>query len=202
MTKKNKVARMKLNGCCPSVNDRSPIVPPTIPITLTSGPIFRNVNTDFIAVSVQNVTDSPQTVTVSVLNWQNTCDPEEFPKFGFLCGNLVNGTDDSVTTQQENGDDIFFPPDVPGVVTPFTFTIPARQLFTIQAWPTSPVSPPNPIYEVRVTVPPQPIVPPGPVFPPPPVNVNTWGISASGQIQEGNRVLDHQFRRIAPPNRI
>lgn len=58
--------------------------------TATSGPFFRNVDTYFIQVSVQNVTNSPQTVTILIQNWQNTCDPEEFPKFGFLCREIVN----------------------------------------------------------------------------------------------------------------
>ena len=131
-------------------------------ITVTSGPLFRNANTSFIQVSVQNVTDSPQTVTVSVLNWQNTCDPEEFPKFGFLCGEIVNEPEvDTITTNQNgNGEDNFFPPVgfIP-VLTPFTFTIPARQLFSIQAYPTNPIIPSDPIYEVQVTYPTGPILP-------------------------------------------
>lgn len=32
--------------------------------TLTSGPLFRNANTDFIQVSALNQTDEPQTVTM------------------------------------------------------------------------------------------------------------------------------------------
>jgi predicted ATPase with chaperone activity len=42
--------------------------------TYTSGPLFRNADTDFIQVSVLNQTDKPQTVTIAVQNYQDTCD--------------------------------------------------------------------------------------------------------------------------------
>jgi hypothetical protein len=167
-------------------------------VTVTSGPLFRNANTSFIQVSVQNVTDSPQTVTVSILNWQNTCDPEEFPKFGFLCGEIVNepenGNGDGVTVQ--NGV-IFFPPEgfIP-VLTPFTFTIPARQLFSVRAFPGDPILPNCPVYEVQVTLPTDPILPTDPV------RINTWGIDGFGVIQTGNTVLHHQFTRLHPTDPI
>ena len=164
-------------------------------VTVTSGPIFRNANTDFIAVSVLNFSDSPQTVTVSVIDWQNTCDEEEYPKYGFLCGEMVVPDTDTDTTPllPTPVPDIFSPPDLQGVLTPLTFTIPARQLFTVQAFPPNPMHPPNPCYEVRVTVPPQPIFPPNPTTPPAPIRINTWGISFAGVIQEGDTVLHHQF---------
>lgn len=167
-------------------------------VTVTSGPLFRNGDTDFIQVSVLNVTDSPQTVTVSIQNWQNMCPPEEFPKFGFLCGELVNEPENGepeITIQ--NSEDLFFPPVgfIP-VLTPFTFTIPARQLFSIQAWPADPILPPNPIYVINVTFPNDPII--GDL-----VRVNTWGIDAlDGVIQTGNTVLHHQFTRLAPADPI
>jgi hypothetical protein len=179
-------------------------------VTVTSGPIFRNADTSFIQVSVLNVTDSPQTVTVSILNWENICPPEEFPKFGFLCGEIVNEPDNGngITVQQNgngngngNGDeDLFFPPEgfIP-VLTPFTFTIPARQLFSIQAYPSDPIHPSDPIYEVNVTYPIDPVIPSDPFHPGDPVRFNTWGIDGFGVIQTGNTVLHHQFTRILHP---
>jgi hypothetical protein len=122
--------------------------------TVTSGPMFRNANTSFIQVSALNISDSPQTVTISILDWQNTCEENEFPKFGFLCGEIVNDPDDTNPGVQ-NGP-IFFPPVgfIP-VLMPFTLTIPPRQLFSVQAYPTDP--PPDTVYEVRVTIPADPV---------------------------------------------
>ncbi|MDO0825300.1 hypothetical protein [Desulfosporosinus nitroreducens] len=172
--------------------------------TVTSGPIFRDADTSFIQVSALNVSNDPQTVTVSILNWQNQCPPEEFPKFGFLCGEIVNepenGNGDGVTIQ--NGV-IFFPPVgfIP-VLTPFTFTIPAGQLFSVQAYPGNPIIPPDPVYEVQVTLPTGPVLPVDPVLPIDPIRVNTWGIDGFGFIQEGNTVLHHQFTRFLPTDPI
>ncbi|OZI11017.1 hypothetical protein CEW92_13465 [Bacillaceae bacterium SAS-127] len=125
--------------------------------------------------------------------------PEEFPKFGFLCGEIVNEPEDGEITIQ-NGEELFYPPAgfLP-VLSPFTFTIPARQLFSIQAWPPNSIFPNDPIYVVRVTLPVDPIAPADPILPVDPVRVNTWGINAlAGIIQSGNTVLHHQFTRLLP----
>ncbi|MFE5430790.1 sodium:proton exchanger [Peribacillus simplex] len=158
--------------------------------TITSGPLFRTVNTDFIQVSILNLFNIPQTMTVSIIDWQNTCNEDEFPKFGFLCGEIVNDPDDTITTQNGNGNGngpIFSPPEafIP-VLTPFTFTIPPRQLFTVQAF-LGDVFPPTPMYEVRVTFPLN-------VVKTDPIMVNTWGISAAGVIQAGTRMFNTEFK--------
>jgi hypothetical protein len=137
------------------------------------------------------------------------CPPEEFPKFGFLCGEIVNDPENGenpIPAQNGNGNGngpIFFPPVgfIP-VLTPFTFTIPARQLFSIQAYPPDLILPPDPIYEVQVTHPIDPIIPGDPFFPTDPIRVNTWGIDGFGVIQTGNTVLHHQFTRFLPSDPI
>lgn len=115
-------------------------------VTLTSGSIFRNVNTDFIEVAIENITFCPQTVTVSILNQQNTCNGTEFPKYGYLCGTLVNETSNgTVSTIDTNERELFYPPEgVIPVLTPFTFTIPPRQLFIVRAYPVDPFRPTDP----------------------------------------------------------
>lgn len=167
-------------------------------VTITSGSIFRNVNTDFIEVAIENITFCPQTVTVSVLNQQNTCNGTEFPKYGYLCGDLVNrNSDGTVSTSDTSECELFYPPDVTPVLTPFTFTIPPRQLFIVRAFPTDPIRPPTPYYKVQVTIPGDPHAPQDPFHPGDPhfpIIVNTWGISSAGVIQSGNTVLHSQFR--------
>ncbi|PHC09909.1 hypothetical protein COE99_09345 [Bacillus toyonensis] len=53
--------------------------------TFTSGPLFRNANTDFIQVYALNQTDNPQTVTIAVQHYQDTCDCDVYPSYGYLC---------------------------------------------------------------------------------------------------------------------
>lgn len=48
-------------------------------------PLFRSANTDFIQVSALNQTDEPQTVTIAVQNYQDTCDGDVYPSYGYLC---------------------------------------------------------------------------------------------------------------------
>lgn len=168
-------------------------------VTITSGSIFRNVNTDFIEVAIENITFCPQTITVSILNQQNTCNGTEFPKYGYLCGDLVNRTSDgTISTSNTSECELFYPPEgVTPVLTPFTFTIPPRQLFIVRAWPTDPFIPQEPYYKVQVTYPTDPFQPLDPIRPQEPVRpiiVNTWGISSAGVIQAGNTVLHGQFR--------
>jgi hypothetical protein len=157
--------------------------------TFTTGPIWRNPNTEIVVVTLLNEDPNvSQTVTVSVLDWQDTCNPTEFDKFAFLCGKSINPPlpEQGVQPQQIN---IVPLDDVQPITTPLTFTIPPRQLLTIHAVPPQPTFLPAPIYEVRVTFPPNPIRR---------VIVNTFGINAAGVPQEGNTVLHNQF----PPGPI
>ncbi|PEX63236.1 sodium:proton exchanger [Bacillus cereus] len=150
--------------------------------TLTSGPLFRNADTDFIQVSALNQTEEPQTVTISVQNYQDTCDGDVYPSYGYLCGELINddngGSDDTV--RNGNGGCIYCEPEgVTPFIGPVTFTIPPRQLFSVRVFiPTDPGLPQDP------TLPGDPYSP---------VTVNTWGINFAGVIQQGNTVLNAQF---------
>lgn len=168
--------------------------------TYTSGPLFRNADTDFIQVSALNQTDEPQTVTIAVQNYQDTCDGGVYPSYGYLCGKLINedngGSDD--TTRNGNGGCIYCEPEgVTPFVGPVTFTIPPRQLFSIRVFiPTDPGQPTDPIYVVRVTRPGDPVIPQDTFYPQDPgypVSINTWGINFAGVIQQGNTVLNGQF---------
>ncbi|PFN23388.1 sodium:proton exchanger [Bacillus cereus] len=180
--------------------------------TVTSGPLFRNADTDFVQVSALNESDEPQTVTIAVQNYQDTCDGDVFPSYGYLCGKLVNPDSNGATITLQNrecGDgenDIYCPPEgVTPFVGPVTFTIPPRQLFSVRVFiPTDPGIPTDPLYVVRVTVPGDPFTPvdptrPGdpfyPTDPGRPVKINTWGINFAGIIQQGNTVLNEQFTR-------
>ncbi|MGU3371639.1 exosporium leader peptide-containing protein [Bacillus mycoides] len=161
---------------------------PTESNIFTTGPIWRNPNTQIIVVSLLNEDpNESQTVTVSVLDWQNTCNPTEFGKFAYLCGQLLNSS--SNTTPLIQTDNIVVPPDVPPITTPFTFTIPPRNLLTIHVYPPVPTFPPSPFYEVIVTFPPNPFRR---------VITNTFGINAAGVPQEGNTLLHNQW----PPQPI
>ncbi|MGE7926873.1 hypothetical protein [Lysinibacillus xylanilyticus] len=150
-------------------------VQPSVPINFTTGAIWRNPATETIVVTLLNKSDVSQTVTVSVLDWQN-CAQEEMPKEAFLCGesqpSLFNGTP-----------------------TPLIFTIPAKKLLVVHATPQNAWQPSDPCYEVLVKAPPDPIVPTDPITPNDPVILNTWGINDIGVPQEGNTVLHQQFHR-------
>lgn len=97
--------------------------------TYTSSPLFRNADTDFIQVSALNQTDEPQTVIIEVQNYQDTCDVDVYPSYGYLCGELINddngGSDDTV--RNGNGGCIYCKPEgVNPFVGSVTFTIPPR----------------------------------------------------------------------------
>lgn len=177
--------------------------------TLTSGPLFRNANTDFIQVSALNQTDEPQTVTIAVQNYQDTCDGDVYPSYGYLCGELINddGNGGSGDTTRNggngNGGCIYCKPEgVNPFVGPVTFTIPPRQLFSVRVfYPQEPTRPQEPIYVVRVTRPQEPTSPTDPLLPLDPyspVIVNTWGINFAGVIQQGNTVLNERFAPTEP----
>lgn len=174
--------------------------------TYTSGPLFRNADTDFIQVSALNQTDEPQTVTIAVQNYQDTCDGGVFPSYGYLCGELVNddnGSSDD-TVRNGNGGCIYYEPEgVNPFIGPVTFTIPPKQLFSVRVfYPQEPILPQDPVYVVRVTIPVDPVFPTDPLAPIDPVRpgdpyspviINTWGINFAGVIQQGNTVLNGQF---------
>lgn len=170
--------------------------------TLTSDPLFRNADTDFIQVSALNQTDEPQNVTIAVQNYQDTCDGDVYPSYGYLCGELTNddngGSDDEVSNRNGNGGCIYCEPEgVTPFIGPVTFTIPPRQLFSVRVFrPQEPIQPTDPIYVVRVMIPVEPILPGDPALPGDPfspVIINTWGINFTGVIQQGNTVLNEQF---------
>ncbi|MGE8037089.1 hypothetical protein [Lysinibacillus sp. NPDC093692] len=170
------VFRSNKVSSCPICQNSSVRLP--VPSNFTTGAIWRNPATETIVVTLLNKTDAPQTVTVSVLDWQN-CAQEEMPKEAFLCGesqpSLFNGTP-----------------------VPLIFTIPAKKLLVVHATPQNPWLPTDPCYEVLVTLPSDPVIPffPGdPVIPSDPCIVNTWGINDLGIPQEGNTVFHRQFQR-------
>ncbi|PJO45047.1 hypothetical protein [Lysinibacillus xylanilyticus] len=169
----NNILRLNKVSSCPISQISS--VQPSVPSNFTTGAIWRNPATETIVVTLLNKSDIPQTVTVSVLDWQN-CAQEEMPKEAFLCGesqpSLFNGTP-----------------------TPLIFTIPAKKLLVVHATPQNVWQPADPCYEVLVKAPPDPITPPDPVVPNDPVILNTWGINDIGVPQEGNTVLHQQFHR-------
>ncbi|HZG17748.1 MAG TPA: hypothetical protein VE710_22430 [Candidatus Bathyarchaeia archaeon] len=77
------------------------------------------------------------------------------------------------------------------ITTPFTFTIPPRQLLLIHAHPPILDLPSPPMYEILVTLPVDSTISP--------ILVNAWGINENGRIQEGNTVLHQQFAPAFPP---
>ena len=157
-----KVFRLKSVSSCPVCPCSCFVQPQEVPTTFTTGAIWRNPATDTIVVTVLNKTNAPQTVTVSAVNWQN-CVQAEMPKDAYLCGDVVN-------------------PDDGPILTPFTFTIPAKKLLVVHATLQNAWMPGDPCYEVLVTMPTDPCI------------ANTWGINAAGIPQEGNTVFHHQFR--------
>ncbi|PFJ24561.1 sodium:proton exchanger [Bacillus anthracis] len=172
--------------------------------TFTSGPLFRNINTNFIQVSALNQTDEPQTVTIEVQNYQDTCDGAVFPSYGYLCGKLVNPDSNDATITLQNREcsdgenDIYCPPEgVHPFTGPVTFAIPPRQLFSVRVFsPVDPIIPGDPLYVVHVTRPTDPFIPTAPTQPTDPhspVIVNTGRINFAGVIQPGNTVLNGQF---------
>lgn len=126
----------------------------------------------------------PQTVTVSVLDWQNTCNPAEVAKFSFLCGQVVNPFLNTAQAFQPQQSNIVPPDNVQPILTPLTFTIPPRNLLVIHAFLPNPVQQPSPCYEVLVT----------PQYGPAKcVIANTFGVNTAGVPQDGNTILHHQF---------
>lgn len=147
-------------------------------------PLFRNANTDFIQVSALNQTDEPQTVTIAVQNYQDTCDGDIYPSYGYLCGELINegGSDIEVCNGNESGCIYCEPEGINQFVGPATFTIPPRQLYSVRVFiPADPLIPVEPIYVVWVSFSVDPSRPSDPFYPTAPghpVTINTWGIQA------------------------
>ncbi|WP_085993146.1 hypothetical protein [Oceanobacillus senegalensis] len=77
------------------------------PITVTSGPILRNPNTEEVIVSVLNEDDCPQKATVSVAD-TSMCPAFELPKEATICGELV--TDPLPPSDTEIDLGMVFPP--------------------------------------------------------------------------------------------
>jgi|GEM_PF-4241217 len=94
----------------------------------------------------------------------------------------VTETSEEGTESNENeaGNERIIP-----ITTPFTFTIPPRQLLLIHAYPPDSDAQSVPMYEILAALPVDSVIPP--------ILVNAWGINHSGRIQEGNTVLHHQF---------
>jgi len=151
----------------------------------TTGSIWRNPNTEIVIVTLLNEDyNMPQTVTVSVLDWQNTYNPTEVAKFAFLCGQVVNPSLNTAQTIQPQQSSIAPPDNVQPILTPFTFTIPPRNLLVIHASLPNSFQMPSPCYEVLVT---------SQHGPAKSVITNTFGVNAAGVPQEGNTVLHDQF---------
>jgi hypothetical protein len=56
-------------------------------VNFTSGTLFRNEETEVVFVSLFNQDPgTAHTVTTSVLDWQNTCDPQSYELFAYLWG--------------------------------------------------------------------------------------------------------------------
>ena len=169
----NNILRLNKVSSCPISQISS--VQPSFPSNFTTGAIWRNPATETIVVTLLNKSDVFQTVTVSVIDWQN-CAQEEMPNEAFLCGesqpSLFNGTP-----------------------SPLTFTIPAKKLLVVHATPQNAWQPTDPCYEVLVKSPGDPVLPGDPVVPNDPIILNTWGINDIGVPQEGNTVLHQQFHR-------
>lgn len=125
-----------------------------------------------------------QTVTVSVLDWQNTSNPAEVAKFSFLCGQVINPPLNTTQTIQPQQSSLVPPDNVQPILTPFTFTIPPRNLLVIHAFLPNPFQQPSPCYEVLVT---------SQHGPAKNVIMNTFGVNTAGVPQEGNTILHHQF---------
>lgn len=120
-------------------------------------PLYRNADTDFILVFALNQTDKPQTLTISVQNYQDTCETNIYPLYGYLCGELINndngGSDDEVRSGDGNGGCIYCEPEgVNSFIGSVTFTIPPRQLFSVRGGPQDLYQPVDPHYVVRVTI--------------------------------------------------
>ncbi len=100
-----KIIRLNKVSSCP-ICSSSPFQP-RVPNDFTTGAIWRNPATEMIVVTLLNKTDTPQTVTMSVLDWQS-CSQEEMPKEALLCGESL-------------------PSLFNGAPTPLIFTIPAKK---------------------------------------------------------------------------
>ena len=98
-------------NCCV----QPPISPPVTSGVISTGAIWRNPATETIVITILNNTNTPQTVTVSVLDWQN-CVQAEMRKEAFLCGEPL-------------------PSLFNGIPKPLTVMIPAKKLLVIHATP-------------------------------------------------------------------
>ncbi|MBM7656549.1 hypothetical protein [Neobacillus cucumis] len=168
-------------------------------ITLTTGPVWQNPDTQNIVVNVLNVSDKPQTVTVSVIDHSDCTNPNpELGKVAFLCGQPVAPDGMQLTNQpvaEDDGCDCLADPSCCNpnpVFTPITFTIPPKATLAVYAIP-NPFRPPVPIFEARVTGAFTPAI-----FPPSPCRISLFGINAAGFPQLGN-IFYHSNFVVYPP---
>ncbi|MBT2722855.1 hypothetical protein [Bacillus sp. ISL-46] len=169
-----------------------------MPITLTTGPVWQNPDTQNIVVNVLNVSDKPQKVTVSVIDHSDCTNPE-LGKVAFLCGQPVAPNGMQITTQPlvEDCDCLSDPTccNPNPVFTPVTFTIPPKATLAVYAI-SNPFFPPNPCFEARVTGPFTPSI-----FPPSPCRISLVGVNAAGVPQLGN-IFYHSNFVVAPPSPV
>lgn len=138
-------------------------------VTISSGPILRNPNSDALIVLVQNPTNENQEARVSVVDAGSTAQTE-LPKRAFIGNERVS--DDFRTQFDETGEAILQPPPRPLVVR-----IPPQQTLRVRTTPV-PVGTIRPIeiFFVRVTGSPG-------------LRVSIWGVNQDGVIQVGNAFI-------------
>lgn len=138
----------------------------TTPLTVKSGPILRNPNTEKVIVSVLNEDDRPQTATVSVAD-TSMCPPFELPKEARICGKLV--TDPLPHSDTEI--------DLNMVYQPVTVKIPPKQVAIFKALLPPCSSSESDTFEVNVT---------GRADK---LNFNIFGVNQNGAPEIGNTVM-------------
>ncbi|MED1471620.1 hypothetical protein [Bacillus salipaludis] len=129
-------------------NGNGPQNPPTKHITLTTGPVWQNPDTQNIVVNVLNLSDKPQIVTVSVIDHSDCTNPNpELGKVAFLCGQPVAPDDLQLSARQSDEEcDCLADPSCCNpnpVFTPVTFTIPPKATLAVYPIP-NPFLPPSP----------------------------------------------------------
>ncbi|MFJ8263529.1 hypothetical protein ACIQ4I_16495 [Rummeliibacillus sp. NPDC094406] len=164
---------------------------PSKPITLTTGPVWRNPNTERVVVNVLNVSDKPQTVTVSVIDRTN-CLNQETAKMAFICGAPATpvGIQPSVSSCDPLSD-----PTCNAV--PVTFTISPQSTLAVHAFFSSPFLPGAPMFEARVTGP----FSASSIYPPNPCRISMVGIDTAGVPQIGN-VFNMPDFVVTPPSPV
>jgi len=158
-------------------------------IVLSSGPILKNPNTTLGILQVLNVDPRrSKDVIVQILDW-STCPPTELPKSANLCGEPVPSGTNSLRILSPSPPPS--PPPFP-ILTPLFVTIPPVSRLDVLFPPPTPAIPADPIYEIRIFHPTDPIN----------LLVNAWGVNELNIPQEGNTILNRQFFPPVPLNLI